>query len=121
MELAERLQLPMFGIGACLSLATASKKQGDLATALRHHRRHHEFYVKLASNKAQAHARAIAVKFETEKAQAVAEAQRLRAELLGQHWRGPSRRSLGGIGAGCPARPGRHRDPPMQSHASADG
>jgi len=82
MELAEHLQLPMFGIGVCLSLVSACEKQGDLATALSHHRRYHELYVKLASNKAQAHARAIAVKFETEKAQAVAEAQRLRAELL---------------------------------------
>lgn len=82
MELAERLQLPVSGIGMCLSLVNASERQGNPATACAAIGAYHEFYLKLASNKAQAHARAIAVKFETEKVQAVAEAQRLGAELL---------------------------------------
>jgi len=82
LQIAERLQMPMFAVNACRLLVDASEKLGDLAAALAYHRRYHEFCVRLTSNQAQAHAHAKAVIHQTEKARAVAEAQRQRADQL---------------------------------------
>lgn len=82
LELAERLQVPMLAMDACQSLVAALERNGDHEAALAQHRRYHAFYVQLASNTAQAHARAMAVMYETEKMLALAEAQRQRADQL---------------------------------------
>jgi diguanylate cyclase (GGDEF)-like protein len=72
----------MFAMNACRSLVDALECSGDTRAALAQHRRYHDFYVQLASSRAQTHARAMAVKYETEKALALAEAQRQRADRL---------------------------------------
>ncbi len=82
LEIAERLQVPMLAMDACSALVDALEASGDPGTALAHHRRFHALYVQLASNRAQAHARAMAVMYETEKARALADAQRRRADAL---------------------------------------
>jgi diguanylate cyclase (GGDEF)-like protein len=82
MDIAERLQLPLLAMDACRSLVAALEQSGDFRAALAQHRRFHALYVQLASSKAQAHARAMAVIYETEKTQALAEAQRQRADRL---------------------------------------
>ena len=66
----------------CRALSAACEKVGDLASALAYHRRFHELYVQLASASSQARARAMAVKYDTDKAHAVAAAQRVRADRL---------------------------------------
>lgn len=82
LNIAERLNMPMFAMNACHSLVDALERIGDAQAALAQHRRYHALYVKLASNQAQAHARAMAVKYETEKTLALADAQRQRADRL---------------------------------------
>ena len=82
LDIAVRLQMPMFAMNACLSLVDALERSGDARAALAQHRRYHDFYVQLASSRAQTHARAMAVKYETEKTVALAEAQRQRADRL---------------------------------------
>jgi diguanylate cyclase (GGDEF)-like protein len=82
LELAERLQLPLLAMEACRSLVEAHERRGDHREALAQHRRFHAFYVQLASKKAQAHARALAVMYQTERSLALAEAERDRADRL---------------------------------------
>ena len=82
LEIAVRLQMPMFAMNACRSLVDALERSGDARAALAQHRRYHDFYVQLASSQAQMNARAMAVKYETEKTLALAEAQRQRADRL---------------------------------------
>jgi len=82
LEIALRLQMPMFAMNACRSLVDVLERSGDVRAALAQHRVYHDLYVQLASTRSQAHARAMAVKFETEKTLALAQAQRLRADLL---------------------------------------
>ncbi|MFN6995448.1 MAG: diguanylate cyclase [Aquincola tertiaricarbonis] len=64
----------------CELLCNAQEALGEPAAALRWHRQFHAHYVQLASDRAQMHARALEVKFETGRAQAEAEFERLRAE-----------------------------------------
>jgi diguanylate cyclase (GGDEF)-like protein len=82
LDIAARLQMPMFAMNACRSLVDALERNGEAHAALAQHRRYHDFYVQLASARAQAHARAMAVKYETEKTLALAEAERQRADRL---------------------------------------
>jgi len=79
---SEQQQQPEFTMVCCEALVAASEAAGDLAAALDYHRRFHALYVQTASHTAQAHARAMAVKFDTEQAQTAATAQRARAERL---------------------------------------
>lgn len=79
---SETLNQPHLCMDCCSALATACEKAGDLASALAYHRRFHELYVQVASESSQAKARAMAVKYDTDKANAVAAAQRVRADRL---------------------------------------
>lgn len=67
-------------MSCCRMLCDAHEALGDHAAALAWHRRFHAHYVQMSSERAQMHARALAVKHETGRAQAAAEAERLRAE-----------------------------------------
>ena len=82
LEIAERLQVPMLAMDACGALVDALERSGDCAAALAQHRRYHALYVQLASSRGQAHARAMAVMYATEKTLALAETERQRADLL---------------------------------------
>lgn len=73
---------PELAMVCCEALVTASEAVGDLGAALDYHRRFHALYVQTASNTAQAHARAMAVRFDTEQARTAATTQRARAERL---------------------------------------
>jgi diguanylate cyclase (GGDEF)-like protein len=80
LDIAVRLQMPMFAMNACRFLVVALERSGDARAALAQHRLYHDFCVKLASSRAQTHARAMTVTYETGKALALAEAQRRRAD-----------------------------------------
>lgn len=79
---SEPLQQPHICMECCSALAAACEKVGDLASALAYHRRFHELYVHVASESSQARARAMAVMYDTDRAHAVAAAQRVRADRL---------------------------------------
>ncbi|MEP6875629.1 MAG: GGDEF domain-containing protein [Burkholderiales bacterium] len=79
---SETLRQPHVCMECCSALSAACEKVGDLASALAYHRRFHELYVQVASASSQARARAMAVKYDTDKAHAVAAAQRVRADRL---------------------------------------
>lgn len=64
----------------CRMLCDVHEALGDTAAALDWHRQYHAHHVRLASERAQMHARALEVKYETSRAQANAEFERLRAE-----------------------------------------
>jgi diguanylate cyclase (GGDEF)-like protein len=63
-------------------LAEAYEKSGDLGAALAAHKRFHQLYCQVASERAQRKARVTAVRMETELAKATAEQERLRADGL---------------------------------------
>ncbi|MBP6903364.1 MAG: diguanylate cyclase [Burkholderiaceae bacterium] len=64
----------------CRMLCDAHEALGDARAALDWHRRYHAHHVRLTSERAQMHARALEVQYETGRAQASAEFERLRAE-----------------------------------------
>jgi diguanylate cyclase (GGDEF)-like protein len=81
-QIAESLQVPLLAMDASRGLVDALEGKGNHRAALEQHRRYHELYVRLASIKAQAQARALAVMYETEKTLALAETLQRRADQL---------------------------------------
>ncbi len=67
-------------MSCCRMLCDAHEDLGNATAALDWHRRFHAHHVRLSSERAQTHARALEVKYETGRAQAAAEFERLRAE-----------------------------------------
>ncbi len=82
LALADAAGQPNLSMECCEALAKTCEAVGDPAGALAYHRRFHELYVQVASQSAQARARAMSVKYDTERAHAVALAQRSRADRL---------------------------------------
>lgn len=81
-EVADAAQQHEFAKIARLRLSEACERLGDFAAALAHHKSYHAVYAQSASEAALVRARALVVHFETERAKAAAEYERLRAENL---------------------------------------
>ena len=82
LECAERMNKLFPMLMALQPLVDAHEALGDTASALKCMRRFHALHVKVASDKARLLARAMSVKYDTERANALAQAQRLRADRL---------------------------------------
>lgn len=82
LENSERMNKLYPTLVALQTLADAHEAAGDTKAALACMRRFHALHVKNASDKARLLARAMSVKYDTERANALAQAQRQRADLL---------------------------------------
>jgi diguanylate cyclase (GGDEF)-like protein len=82
LEISERLNKLYPTLVALQTLVDAHEAVGDTAAALKCMRRFHALHVKNASDKARLLARAMSVKYDTERANAAAQAQRQRADRL---------------------------------------
>jgi two-component system cell cycle response regulator len=79
---AEAAKAHEFLMQCQLRLAEVWEALGDGMRALAHHKRYHALYAQVASETARRQGRAAAILYETEKAKAAAETERLRAERL---------------------------------------
>ena len=81
-------------MGCCRSLSTVHERLGDASAALHWHKQYHDLYVRMSSEKALMHGRALAIKFETHRAHTEVAFERLRAN---QYERDALEDSLTGI------------------------